>query len=248
MLFSKALLLLASATLALAQQAVVSKGILTSEDKTDKNAMGAEIYLFPQNHQAAVATILQTTSLTAGYHPHNQRPTEAAKTYAKFERLFPKIAGFTTVGQDEIAFEIGSDLDDLQRKIIKNYRSSDTMNIARTLRWLVPTSVEVRHAAYWAISVVAIDQVKPKATQARLITLALRLDVDGEGEVTLPSEQTAFLNVITIDVDFHYLVNNAKLLAKTYGVSNTEKFHEFFSSQKKITLTQWLRFGAQRQS
>ncbi|KAF9159495.1 hypothetical protein DFQ26_006477 [Actinomortierella ambigua] len=201
MRISKVLLLLASATLALAQQAVVSKGILIGEDKTDKNAKGPEIYENPQNHQTAASSI---------------------------------ITG------DEVVLRLTSDLNQVEEAIKEAYPDIGPVSIAKALRELIPSSTKDPQAKFWVLSVAAIDIDPLGFVDAKLFALSIQLNVDGDGKVTLPSEQTSYLNVANIQVNTDRVVAEASTLFVDFGVTTTQEFEEYFTSSKENALTQWL--------
>ncbi|KAG0260992.1 hypothetical protein DFQ27_003237 [Actinomortierella ambigua] len=248
MRISKVLLLLASATLALAQQAVVSKGILIGEDKTDKNAKGAEIYKNPQNHQSAAASIIAGVAKIQGYEPYALDPTESSKVFGRFERQFRRLPGFHAGQQDEIVLRLTSDLNQIERAIKEAYPDIGSVSIAKALRELVPSSTKHPQAKYWVLSVVAIDMDPLGIVDAKLFALFIQLNVDGDGKVTLPSEQTSYLNIANIEVDTDYMTAHADELFARFEVATTHEFEVYFTSPEEDVLTQWLHPDTGRQS
>ncbi|KAF9159496.1 hypothetical protein DFQ26_006478 [Actinomortierella ambigua] len=249
MRFSKVLLLLASAaTLALAQQAVVSKGILIGEDKTDKNAKGPEIYKNPRNHQSAAASIIAGVAKIQGYEPYALDPTESGKVFGRFERQFRRPPGFHAGQQDEIVLRLTSDLNQVEEAIKGAYGDIGSVSIAKALRELVPSSTKDPQAKYWVLSVVAITLDPHENVGAKLFALFIQLNVDGDGKVTLPSEQTSYLNIANVEVDTGYMIANAAELFARFEVATTHEFEVYFTSSDEDVLTQWLYPDTGRQS
>ncbi|KAF9971192.1 hypothetical protein BGZ73_005905 [Actinomortierella ambigua] len=240
MRFSKALILLVSATVAFGYDAVISRGILIGKDLTNLQANATEIYQNPRNHQTAAASILVQVGKNVQYDPHTQNPSKAAENFARFEKQWPGLIGFRFLDQAGIQLHVNSSLDDLQRKIEQAYNPSTLVSVGRALRQLVPKTTTIQTARVWTLSLVTIDQIGPeqdKTTRATLISMSLNLNISVHGEVTLPAEQIAVLNYFEIKVYQDDMDSKAPELARRFGVTTTSEFQAYFTSTSDNTLT-----------
>ncbi|KAG0260984.1 hypothetical protein DFQ27_003229 [Actinomortierella ambigua] len=248
MRFSKVILLVASATLALAQQGVISKGILIGEDKTDKNAKGAEIYKNPRNHQTAASSIIVSIANALGYEPRTQDSLEAAQNYEALEESFLNLPGFEVLQQDEVELHLTGDLDQIEGAIKEGYPDLGSDSVAKALRELIPSSSKNTRIKRWLLSVVVIDLNPQGNVCAKLFSLLLTLYVSSDGKVMLPTQQISYLNVINSEIDSDNMAAKANTLFEEYGVTTTQEFEEYFTSSKENVLTQWLYPDTRRQS
>ncbi|KAF9155369.1 hypothetical protein DFQ26_009753 [Actinomortierella ambigua] len=188
MRLSTGIVLLASAALALAQDAVVSLGVVHGFDYSDPNAEPLEVFKQSRNHLIAVASILQFQGKVAHYTPHKQLPAKSTKAFKTFEEgveASPLWALQATYAKWPALKKGG--LDDLQQAIAKTLPHHEYRDyIARHLTDMVPTVVHDPSLKRWALSIVAVRKIMYPEDAIIVgfgkLVLDLELTKDNEGE------------------------------------------------------------------
>ncbi|KAF9161348.1 hypothetical protein DFQ26_004645 [Actinomortierella ambigua] len=187
MRFANSILLLATASVAFAFDAVISKGLWIGTDSTKPGASLEEIFANRRNHVTAVSTILQMYTLLS----------------KKLKRPRAKVF-------------VSGELDELQAAIRQEYKHQDRELVALNLASSIPTkSRNLVGTQFVLFSLVEI--FKPRTQEAvhvRLIELPLGLRID-KGNVRLYT-QDARLTTLTFEFKTKWVKGHAQEIASSY--------------------------------
>ncbi|KAG0233502.1 hypothetical protein BGW41_001462 [Actinomortierella wolfii] len=232
MRFSTALLALASAAVAVAQHAIISKGLLIARDTSDPNAQGPDIFKYERNHLVAVCSILHRAAESSRYAPNRQDPTKVQAPFYEFQYKAASFAGFDEYENPHTyQLNLNGGLEDLEHYIKVVYHSYDQGLIAKTLAELVPKRLKNPDLKSFILSLVTVNKNNNSSIiKARLINLSIRLQTNKEGEVVIP-EQKAYLYARELIADPMYLKNNAEALARHIEKTSSNDFKQYFSTR-----------------
>ncbi|KAF9978399.1 hypothetical protein BGZ73_002578 [Actinomortierella ambigua] len=234
MRFAKSLIVLATATLAFAQDAVVSRGLFLGFDTTSPGARGAEIFRAPRNHATAAASILSHAASQTKYAPQSQSPTKVLDPYNQFKAKVDEFPGFDNGKKFHVPLWLEGGFANLQKEIEANYLYDDKASIARQIRYAVPVVNKNENLQEWEISLVVIRQPKNRPPEAavivELISVALQLETGENGEVQIPRQYTTLVTR-RYPVNERYLEEHADVLAKNIKLTKISQFGLYFRSR-----------------
>ncbi|KAF9974624.1 hypothetical protein BGZ73_001922 [Actinomortierella ambigua] len=233
MRLSKVLFIVASAALALAQDAIVSKPIFSGKDTTNMYDSGAEIYQKIENHPSAAAALLVYAAQKTSYEPHTSRILKAIYPYQALEMKLRKFQGFK-FSETRLQITIkSSSRGELYEEVKKAYDGVENKAIAANIRNLVPVeNPEGAALKTWLLSVPIIrrDPTFGRVT-IKLARLTLRLDTDDDGKVEIVAGQEAKFVVSEFELDPRYLNEHATTLASKIPSADIGGYKLFFTSK-----------------
>ncbi|KAG0220678.1 hypothetical protein BGW41_007610 [Actinomortierella wolfii] len=245
MRLSKTLLIIATATVALAKDAIISRGLFIGKDTTLPGARGLEVYEDPRNHATAAASILKYIATKSNYNPQSLPPAKAQEAHKTFiEDVRNSIPYY-------VSLKLDGGFADLQNKIEKKYPFEDKATIARQLRYAFPVYNKQNELRRWEVSLLLIRKPHPENEEdtntpvtVELISLSLELNTHANGEVDLPS-QRAVLVVEPLELDAEFLKDRAQTLFDIVGVTTIKRFGEYFRSRAVSfpNLREWYQSG-----
>ncbi|KAG0234125.1 hypothetical protein BGW42_006865 [Actinomortierella wolfii] len=174
------------ATLAFAQDAVISQGIVRGFDYADPNATPLQVFKQPRNHLVAVASILQFQGYLNHFTPHSQVPAKSTKAFKAFEESLqtsPFWRRTATYVKWPKVKEGG--LDDLRHALRSSlYEKEYHHQTANRLADMVPTTIPDADLKRWILSIVAIQRhmFPDDKITIGLAKLGLDLEVEDDGD------------------------------------------------------------------
>ncbi|KAF9979043.1 hypothetical protein BGZ73_007145 [Actinomortierella ambigua] len=231
MRLSTALLVLASAAVALAQQAIVSTGIVIARDDSDPNAEGAEIFKHTRNHVVATGSILRRAAQSSRYEPSKQSPSRTRAGFYEFQVKATSFLGFEENRPLKKKLKLEGGIRNLEEAIKKAYDTYEINLIAKKLVELIPDRNQKPHIKQFVLSLDTINKRNAwNHVETKLINLAINLETDENGRVHVP-EQNAYLYVRHLTVDSEYLKENADKLAQNIEKATASDFQAYFTSR-----------------
>ncbi|KAG0268918.1 hypothetical protein DFQ27_005358 [Actinomortierella ambigua] len=167
MYLSKAVLLLASVALALAQDAVQSKGIFLGKDTSDEKATGKAIFSEVKNHPTAAASIITALAKTMNFKPHEDGPVKSGQEFTSFSRKWESLLAFQVVEKPFCLLVLPekSSREDLLRALhYADLRDPENQDVlAETLAGLVPETSHIKKSRQeWVMLLTAIKKKAKK--------------------------------------------------------------------------------------
>ncbi|KAF9969193.1 hypothetical protein BGZ73_008561 [Actinomortierella ambigua] len=223
------------ASVAIAIDAVVSRGFFVGIDPTESGATIEQIFSNPRNHVTATSTLLQFCGANADYVPRHKMPEKVLAAYQQFAEAVVIFPAFLKVDQLAVSVHVSGDLDEFQKAIAQKYKEHDREIVALNLRSAIPTSL---HNLYGTHSVLfsLIEISKPQVgdpVRLRVIEMELELHMDAQGNVQL-LEQYATLMVHSFLVSSEWLRVKAREFAKLFNKPTTVKqFAQIFTTPNR---------------
>ncbi|KAF9155421.1 hypothetical protein DFQ26_009741 [Actinomortierella ambigua] len=232
MRLSNILVVLASASLALAQQAIISRGIIVaSKSDIDSDAKGEDVYKHTSNGVIAAASILRKGASLVGYNPSEQYAAYITPVFKAFEWKLTKFPGFKEPKVTYKWIDLNGGPQDLEKAVKDAYDSYDNGLLAKTLREEIPTTNQHKEIDAVGINIVSINKRRVwRHTVVKLVTLRIRIETDDEQRVTVP-QQIANLVVEEYELDSHYLEDKAKKLADVIERTSARDFEHYFRTK-----------------
>ncbi|KAG0263042.1 hypothetical protein DFQ27_001974 [Actinomortierella ambigua] len=232
MRFTNPILLLDTASMAFAFDAVISKGLWIGTDSTNPGASLEEIFAHRRNHVTAVSTILQMYSLNSDFIPWKRTPQNGRHSYGSFKFMLENSPIFQKVETFTAQMFVSGDLYELQTAIRQEYKHQDRELVAFNLASSIPTksrNLVGTHLVLFSL----VEIFKPRTQEAvhvRLIELPLGLRVD-KGDVRLYN-QDAKLTALTFEIKTKWVKEHAHEIASSYlGLPITVKeFVQIFTT------------------
>ncbi|KAF9161347.1 hypothetical protein DFQ26_004644 [Actinomortierella ambigua] len=216
MRFANSILLLATASVAFAFDAVISKGLWVGIDSTELGASVEEIFANRRNHVTATSSLLQFYGADTSYVPWETTPEKGRYSYGEFKFSVENTPAFKKIETSTALVYVSGDLDELQEAIRQEYKHQDRQLVALNLASSIPTkSRNLGGTQQVLFSLVEIFKPRTqKAVHVRLIELPLMLRTD-EGNVRV-LEQDAELVVLTFEVNTKWLQDHAQELSSEF--------------------------------
>ncbi|KAF9918513.1 hypothetical protein BX616_008214 [Lobosporangium transversale] len=192
MLLLKSVVFACTATVVLAfgTNAIISIGNFVGEDTTDPSAKGEEIFSSPQNHAAAVASILSYISAFPGF---------------RSDRLY------------HLPINLSGDRDQFHERIVNLYGLNGAQEVADAFLKLLPKKIddkEAQSAEMWTLSQTLIQKdVGSDQVLAGLLEVTMTARVDDSGNFHF-DEQEADFQMEIYRVDSSFLQTQAPTLAR----------------------------------
>ncbi|KAF9974616.1 hypothetical protein BGZ73_001914 [Actinomortierella ambigua] len=229
---SKSLLVLAaSATLAYAQNVILSKGILLGEDTTDPKAHGARIYSDPRNHPTAAASMLYFSAEWFGYMPSSNPPPKSTAVFDKYESKVKAFPGFKKIDEYIEFVALNGGLDDFEDKILNGYHGYGRRAIASSLRNLIPKTNKDPTLNTWILTLPIIISRPRMDVTVKLVRIAVHLQTDDNGKVELPGGQFAQLAITELRILPDVMKTLAENLAGKLKQTSIDKFKAYFTTK-----------------
>ncbi|KAG0233844.1 hypothetical protein BGW41_001376 [Actinomortierella wolfii] len=254
MLLAKTLIIIATATVVLAQDAIVSRGLFSGKDTTLPGARGLEVYEDPRNHATAAASILKYYAAISEYDPQSLPPAKAREAYKTFTKQARGFPGFSHSVPYTATIKLEGGFPDLQNKIEERYPFDDKVSVARELRYAFPVISKQYKLRQWEASLLLIRKPRPENEEdtntpvtVELISLRLELATHVNGNIEL-LPQTTVLVVERFGLDSEYLKKYAQILFGNTGVTTIKQFEKYFTSPYSVffpNLRKWYQSGDQ---
>ncbi|KAK3840297.1 MAG: hypothetical protein JOS17DRAFT_726666 [Linnemannia elongata] len=231
MLFIKTVVLLCSATAAMAASAVVSGALFVGEDTTNYDATPVEIYRNVENHAAAAASILIYSANSTDFHPASQEPKALGQILDHFVKKASTFPGFLTQSISDQNVALNGSLTQFEKVIRESLEDPLT---ARAFRDLVPGYIQDKSLTDWIISLIVLSQPKgSNIVSLRQARVTLTLSTDNTQTVIIP-KQSARLIVSDYKIFDQFFIKNADKFASSYPVYRVRDFIDFFASPKVL--------------
>jgi len=229
MLLIKTVLVLCSATVALAARAVVSGAVFEGMDTTDPSAEGAIIFENPENHAAAAASILTYAASTANFRPAERSAKALSSSLEEFMKKTCSFEGFMAKSETNRKLRLDGSFTQLEQAIRDEI---DDPLTARGLRDLIPGYIQDKSLKDWTMSLVVLS--KPEDSNKVNIKLArVSLTIcKGKSDTAYIPKQTASLVVYNLQVIPSVLIANANKFAEVMPIYKVHDFIDFFASPK----------------
>ncbi|KAG0258970.1 hypothetical protein DFQ27_004355 [Actinomortierella ambigua] len=232
MRLAKSLIVFAAATVALAQDAIISRGFFIGVDTSLPGARGPEVFRNPKNHAIASASIVKYAASKVNYVPQSQPPSKTSDSYIAFKEKVRTFPGLREGDSYHLLLKLEGGASDLQDKIQQQYPFDNEASVARQLRYALPSFNKDTTLREWEVSLVLIR--KPKDIDDRvtveLISLTLLLDTAQNGDVEIPEQHAKFVTK-QYEMKTNVLVKNADRLFKDVGVTTISQFGLYFKSR-----------------
>ncbi|KAF9161346.1 hypothetical protein DFQ26_004643 [Actinomortierella ambigua] len=247
MRFANSILLLATASLAFAFDAVISKGLWIGTDSTKPGVSLEKIFADRRNHVTATSSLLQYYGSDNSYVPRDMIPAKGMNSYDAFKASVQNSPAFIDVTESKVQMYADTDLEKLQEAIRSAYPyQQDGSLVALNLVSSIPSkSLTLRGTQVVLFSLVEVFKPsKQETVEVRLIELPIVLVVDDQGHVELLGHLTQ-LTVLTYKVDSEWLHESAPLLAEYVKKATTVKeFVQIFTTldedEEEDEFTQWV--------
>ncbi|KAF9164422.1 hypothetical protein DFQ26_001468 [Actinomortierella ambigua] len=230
--FSKTLILLASATLAFAGDALVSRGLFEGTDTTDPHAGGSDVFEFPENHPAATGSILRGLATEVDYWPYEQPAAKMPLTYRSFVKKVETFPGFFRMPSDEQTFTVRQK-DELYNAIEENYPYAESEAVAMAVDEMVPKRNKNPDLKQWELTAVLVNKLDAREGNTEiivsLIEVQVRLETSHRGRVHFPKQEVT-MTVRRFGVIASTLESNADRYAQRFQTVDVENFTEFMTS------------------
>ncbi|KAF9971561.1 hypothetical protein BGZ73_005496 [Actinomortierella ambigua] len=238
----KSTLVLVLATVALARDAVLSRGVFMGIDSTEKDASMVEIFKRPQNHATAAASAIRFAAESKNFRPYEMDPAKLCEHFDAWKNKITTFPGFRITRKprpEDVNMEGGDEK--LTKALHRGLRALQVPNadgVAIEFVHLIPEKNEDRSLKRFLLSVMIIDKPeKSMKVMMRLVELHLDLETSlVSKKVTIP-DQTIRLKLVEMEVDTEYMRENADTLAQRLPRSDVSEFmwmltspqrHEFF--------------------
>lgn len=259
----KSTLILACAAVALARDAVLSRGIFLGEDTSNPEDPPEQIFAKPKNHAMAAASIMRYAGDQVRFTPHDSSPAELNKVFDDWLNAVGQFKGFRMASPPmagELKLEGGRDK--VREQLLHRIEwMSDADIIANEVAGMIPESNDDRDLKDFALNLLIIQQPEiphdggfffgggghgryPNRSKdkvlVRMLTLELKLDTAFLFKwVTVP-DQTAYITYTEREVDKMYMAKNAERLAEKTEKSMTdvESMMWYFTSPKKFAFSE----------
>ncbi|KAG0298901.1 hypothetical protein BGZ96_004208 [Linnemannia gamsii] len=231
MLLIKTVLILCSATVALAARAVVSGAIFEGVDTTKSSATPHEIYQFPENHAAAAASILTFSANAVNFHPTEQPPKNLVPTLDEFVKKASTFPGLLSTSASDVSISLNGSFTQFEQAIREE---SGNPLIARAFRDLIPGYNEDKSLTDWTLSLVVIS--KPEGSDevaVKFSGVSLTISTDKTHTTYIPKQSTRLI-LASYKVRGDYLAGNAGKLVNMIQITKVRDFIDFFASPKVI--------------
>ncbi|KAG0066579.1 hypothetical protein BGZ89_007123 [Linnemannia elongata] len=228
MLLIKTVVLLLSATAAMAADAVVSGAIFVGKDTSDPSADPLEVYRNPSNHATATSSVLVFAANTVNFNPASQEPKALIQNLDQFVRKVDTFPAFTLTQSEQFSLELDGSLTQFEKTISEQLEDPDT---ARALRDLVPDNVQDPSLTDWILSLVVV--AKSEDSDDISVKLA-RVYLTISSDATIP-KQSARLSVSGYKVNDFLFVSNAETFAGRISTTRVPDFIDYFTSPKGFT-------------
>ncbi|KAG0258971.1 hypothetical protein DFQ27_004356 [Actinomortierella ambigua] len=231
MRLAKSLVVFAAATVALAQDAIISRGFFVGEDTSTPGARGPEVFRNPKNHAIAAASLLKHAASRVNYVPHSQLPSKTCESYSLFQEKLRTSLALSDGDLYWVTLKLKGGASDLQDKIQQQYPYDNEASIARQLRHALPWFIRDATLKKWQLTVVLIR--KPKDSDDRviveLVSIGLLLDTTRNGVVEIPEQEAIFVTK-QYEMKTNFVVERADRLFDVVGVTSLNKFGLYFTS------------------
>ncbi|KAF9168042.1 hypothetical protein DFQ26_001745 [Actinomortierella ambigua] len=156
----KSTLVLACAAVALARDAVLSRGIFLGKDTTEPGVTPLEIYKDPVNHATAASSIIRYISEDVKFSPHNASPAELNKVYKDWKYSIVRFKGFP-MGSPPMAGDIKLEggRDKLEEQLKQRIdHIPDCEVLAREVAGMIPDYNDDRDLKVFTLSLLIVDK------------------------------------------------------------------------------------------
>ncbi|KAG0226103.1 hypothetical protein BGW42_003928 [Actinomortierella wolfii] len=221
-----------AATLAsAASDALVSGAAFAGKDTTNPNAHGHDIFADPQNHAAAVASIVEKSAMMAAFTPASLPPKTLVQAYDGFVAKVSTFPGFypgqvldQSLGLNGSVFQFEQAIRNADDHI------TNLPLIARSLRDLLPGYIPDRSLQKWDLSLVLFEQpAGSDQVSLKLARVTLDIHTDKTHTSIIP-KQNARLVIATYSVNSGWIVGNADRLAEMIETRSVDTVIDFFTS------------------
>ncbi|KAF9280276.1 hypothetical protein BGZ88_012293 [Linnemannia elongata] len=230
MLLIKTVVLLLSATAAMAADAVASGAIFVGKDTSDPSASPVEVFANPSNHATAASSVLVFAANSANFYPASQEPKALSKNLDLFVRKVDTFPGFALTQSEQFSLELDGSLTQFEKTISEQLEDPDT---ARALRDLVPDNVQDPSLTEWVLSLVVVTESEDTRINLKLARVYLTISSDDD-TATIP-KQIARLSVSAYQVIAPVFVANAETFANKVKVTKVPDFIDYFTSPEGFT-------------
>ncbi|KAK5820910.1 hypothetical protein F5H01DRAFT_339597 [Linnemannia elongata] len=231
MVLIKTVILLLSATAAMAADAVVSGAIFVGKDTSDPSADPLEVYRNPSNHVTATSSVLVFAANTVNFHPASQEPKALIQNLDQFVGKVDTFPAFTLTQSEQFSLELDGSLTQFEKTISEQLEDPDT---ARALRDLVPDNVQDPSLTDWILSLVVVAKSEDSDDiSVKLARVYLTIS-SGADAATIP-KQSARLSVSGYKVNDFLFVSNAETFARRISTTRVPDFIDYLTSPKGFT-------------
>ncbi|KAG0232452.1 hypothetical protein BGW42_008170 [Actinomortierella wolfii] len=234
----KSTLVFALATVALARDAVLSRGIFVGTDTTSKGASKLDIFKRPENHATAVASVIRHASETMSFLPYQSKPAELCERFDAWKDKLMKFPGFEMLRKPK---PVDVDMEGGEQKLAKALKRGlgklqvvGADKIAMEFINLIPEKNEDRSLKDFLLSVIVID--KPMGSQdvaVRLVELHMELETSLVNKKVSIPDQTIRLKLLEMEARTSFLVDNAERLAEYLPRSDVAEFMWMLTSPRE---------------
>ncbi|KAG0298900.1 hypothetical protein BGZ96_004207 [Linnemannia gamsii] len=232
MLLIKTVLILCSASIALAAHAVVSGAIFDGVDTTDRSAEGCKIFQNPENHAAAAASILTYSASNANFRPADQPPKSLSSALDAFVKKASTFPGFKAKGETKGKLSLDGSFTQFEEAVRDEL---DCPLTARALRDLIPGYIEDKSLTDWTLSLVVLSKQKhTNEVNIKLARVSMTISREKSRTAYIP-KQTASLVVMNFQVNSGVLISNADRFAEMMPLYRVHRFIDFFNSPKVVS-------------
>ncbi|KAG0260994.1 hypothetical protein DFQ27_003239 [Actinomortierella ambigua] len=195
------------------QDAAVSKAFLIGEDRSDRSAVGVELFSNPRNQLVSTASVIMAMANDLGFDPKNRLPEQNGNSFKYFQFMWGQLDGFNVVKQAYKrpiqVFDAShnnntfNNLAHVRQQIERLYNPFKQVNVAQAIvdqfpAMMTTTELTKPGSRNWALSVITLDQDSQLRTTARLATLSLTVNVSIDLDVYWPPHYVANFTYIEI--------------------------------------------------
>ncbi|KAF9966694.1 hypothetical protein BGZ73_000917, partial [Actinomortierella ambigua] len=221
-------------SLALAQDAIVSKAVFLGKDTTNECDTGAQVYEKIENYPTAAATLLVSEAEISRYERHSSQVVKSIIPYKVLETKLHEFEGLKFNETRTLVTLTSTSRGDLYKAVRDAYEGTERGVIAAVMRNLVPSKNHNDSLKTWLLSVPVIRR---DSSSGRVIIqvarLILRLDTDEDGKVEIVAGQDAKFAVSEFELDPKHLQEHADQLAKKYPLAKVDHYKWYFTSKRQ---------------
>ncbi|KAI1296367.1 hypothetical protein EDD11_007413 [Mortierella claussenii] len=248
MLLIKSLLLLGTATLALASydanKAIVSGARFVGVDTTAKGADAVEIFRNPENHASAVGSVLVYAAKSVDYNPRDERGNideKNTETFGPFERKVSTFPGFATKSQNQVSLSLSGDNKQFQDVINEYYETDASGNKpGEAFAALLPKKLD--NVKQWLLTLLTIRKPKDSdSVEFELASMELTLSSKNDGKVVIDKQQAKLTQSAFVAIQ-PVFIHNAERFANFVAVHSVSDVLDRLSSNEgsqKEALQAW---------
>ncbi|KAG0260873.1 hypothetical protein DFQ27_003286 [Actinomortierella ambigua] len=218
-------------------KAAASGAIFVGEDTTVPDASSIDIFKNPENHAAAVSSILVYSAEREAFIPSVFPAESLAASHPNFIKRASTFPGFFPTHSEQQSTHFNGSLIQFE-KIVRDSAYKHGVLIGRGMRDMVPGYIPIlipgKTLDPWILNLIVIDKpVNSDEIELQLLYVALEIKTDEHFNAIIP-EQRISIHRSIFSVKQSYLTEYAERLSEMIGITKVRDTIEFFASPKSL--------------